>query len=384
VATYDVIVVGGGAVGTAAAYALARAGKRVALFEQFQVGHNRGSSHGESRIIRHSYTNKDYATLAPEAFSRWRELERESGQELLCMTGGIDLGRATNPALMACRDSLASAEIGHIWMEGEEAQRFVPQFALPENWAVLWQSGAGILNAGRCVQAMARMAAKLGATVTENAVVRVIHARTSSAVVEVETGAGLESHSAGAVIVAAGPWATRWFADLGIAFPLKVTHQQVVYYPVDRPDIWAVGRCPIYIAHGRDGFYGFPVSERAGQIKVAVELDLEIDNPDETPREPDAAALAQLNHTVRTLFRGVRPEPAEVVTCRYTESPDHDFIIDRHPEFPKVVLASPCSGHGFKFSITSGELAAELATTEAGNDASVLWRERFGLARRLA
>jgi sarcosine oxidase len=107
----------------------------------------------------------------------------------------------------------------------------------------------------------------------------------------------------------------------------------------------------------------------------------EIEDADELPREPDGAALEALNETVRTMFRGVTPEPAEVVTCRYTESPNKDFIIDRHPEHASIVLASPCSGHGFKFSIVTGKLAGELATTPAGAYESALWRERFRLAK---
>ncbi|HNO64946.1 MAG TPA: FAD-dependent oxidoreductase, partial [Tepidiformaceae bacterium] len=106
---FDLAVIGAGAVGSAAAYAAARAGKRVVLFEQFAVGHERGSSHGESRIIRHSYASAAYASLAPAAFQAWRELEARSGQRLLTMTGGIDLGHADDPGMIACRDALTEA-----------------------------------------------------------------------------------------------------------------------------------------------------------------------------------------------------------------------------------------------------------------------------------
>src|SRR5512139_331322 len=162
--SFDAVVVGAGAVGTATAYHLAGRGRSVLLLEQFELGHTRGSSHGESRIIRHSYSSPDYASLAPAAFEMWRALERESGAALLTMTGGIDLGHRTNPALLACKESLAAAGFGSVWLEGGDAEQFVPQFALPENWAVLWQSGAGILNAGRCVRALASQAIARGAT----------------------------------------------------------------------------------------------------------------------------------------------------------------------------------------------------------------------------
>src|SRR6185503_21020152 len=150
-------------VGAAAAYHLAGRGERALLLEQFRVGHNRGSSHGESRIIRHTYSSPDYASLAPAAFEMWRDLEAESGSELLKMTGGLDLGTATNPALIACRDALDAAGFAFEWLEGESAQRATPQFNLPEGYAVLRQSGAGILHAARCVAALVSSAVARGA-----------------------------------------------------------------------------------------------------------------------------------------------------------------------------------------------------------------------------
>jgi len=376
---FDVVVVGAGAVGSAAAYHAAKAGRRTLLLEQFELGHGRGSSHGESRIIRHSYSSVDYATLAPEAFRMWRQLERESGAALLTMTGGVDLGPADNPALVACRESLAAAGFGHIWLEGERARSYLPQFDLPEGWAVLFQSGAGILNAGRCVRTLAGQAIASGARLVEHAVVREVRPGLRGSIVVFERAGGPEEVEARAVILAAGPWVGRWLAGLGLERPVEVTQQQVAYYPVADAALWAASRTPIYIAHGEDGFYGFPVCERAGFIKVGIELSAPVDDPDVACEGPLGPAVERLNRIVAGRFRGVLPGPAEVVTCRYTETPDRDFIIDRHPEHPGVVIASPCSGHGFKFAVTSGKLAVELALEGEGAYASPLWRERFAL-----
>ncbi len=249
------------------------------------------------------------------------------------------------------------------------------------DWAVLWQSGAGILNAGRCVRSLAAQAIAHGATLVEEARVIGIEPGPRTTRVTFTRDGTTETVDARSVIVAAGPWATKLFGPLGVDAGLRVTHQQVVYYPVEDPSPWAVGRCPIYIAHGRRGFYGFPVCERPGFIKVAIEMDDTIEDADEPSRGPDSQALETLNETIATMFRGIRPEPAEVVVCRYTQSPDNDFIVDRHPLHPNVVLASPCSGHGFKFSILTGKLAGELATTPVDNYESPLWRERFRLSR---
>lgn len=380
-ADYDVAVIGAGSVGAAAAYHLAGTGRRVLLLEQFHVGHNRGSSHGESRIIRHTYSSPDYASLAPAAFEMWRDLEAESGAELLKITGGLDLGKATNPALLACRDSLESAGFEFEWLEGESARLAIPQFNFPEGYAVLRQSGAGILHAARSVAALVRSAGARGATLIEGARVEHVDPTGSEVDVSYATDAGQTTISAGRVIVAAGPWATKWFPSLGLDAELKVTHQQVVYYPVEDVRLWAADRCPIYIGHGREGFYGFPVWERPGFIKVGIELDAVVDDADVPTLEPDENALQQLNLIVAERFHGIRPEPADVITCRYTETPDRDFIIDRHPRHPNVVLASPCSGHGFKFSILTGKLAADLATTPPGQYDSPHWRPRFALSR---
>ena len=379
--SFDVVIVGAGAVGSAAAYHAARTARSVLLLEQFELGHTRGSSHGESRIIRHSYSSVDYATLAPAAFEAWRELERESGAKLLIMTGGIDLGRATNPALVACREALAAAAFESTWMEGEEAQAFAPQFNLPGDWAVLWQPGAGILNATRCVRSLAAQAIASGARLFEHATVQAIEPGTRTSVVRFNRNGASETVEARSVIIAAGPWAGRLFGDLGIANALHVTQQQVVYYPLEHGSPWSADGRPIYIAHGRDGMYGFPVCERPGFIKVGIELDTPVNNPDVAAPGADQRVLAQLNGIIDKMFRGVRSEPAEVVTCRYTETADRDFIIDRHPEHPGIVVASPCSGHGFKFSILTGKLAVELATSSAGSYTSPLWRDRFALKR---
>ncbi len=155
----------------------------------------------------------------------------------------------------------------------------------------------------------------------------------------------------------------------------------MVYYPIERPEFWAAGRCPVYIVHGRDGFYGFPESEHPGFIKVAVETDIAVEDPDEPPRDPDAEALERLNELVATRLRGIRPKPAAVVTCRYTETADRDFIIDRVPQHQNVVVASPCSGHGFKFSIITGRLASDIATSGAPGESFDDWRPQFALEK---
>jgi sarcosine oxidase len=375
--SYDVIVVGAGGAGSAAAYHLAHEGRRTLLLEQFAVGHVRGSSHGESRIIRHSYAEKDYVTLAPPAFAAWRQLEAESGLELLALTGGVDLGPPEHPQFAGRISALGEAGIPFEVLEGQVIAGALPQFRVPAGWAALYQPDAGILNASRCVRTMAERAVVHGAELREHAPVLEVKPDGAGVAVRFAGPEGEETAYADRAIITAGPWAGRFFAQLGLPAPMIVRHQQVVYYPVERPELYTTERCPVYIVFGENGFYGFPIWERPGFLKVATELDGPAIDPDTPPLPPDEAALDQLNQIVATTLVGVRPEPAEVVTCRYTVSPSGDFIMDRHPEHPQIVLGSPCSGHGFKFTIVSGRLLADLATSAAGHYGSPLWRERF-------
>ncbi|MBK9610437.1 FAD-dependent oxidoreductase [Candidatus Amarobacter glycogenicus] len=262
---FDAVVVGAGAVGSAAAYELAKRGRRTLLLEQFELGHDRGSSHGESRIIRHSYSSAVYAALAPAAFELWRALERESGARLLTMTGGIDIGPATDPAMQACRGALAQAGVGAAWLEGEAARSYARQFAMPDDWAVLWQSGAGILDAGRCVRTLAAQAIAHGATLIEQARVTAIEPGARTTRVRFARGGSEAEVEARSVVVAAGPWAGRLFAGLGLEPSLRVTHQQVVYYLAADTALGLPAGVRFYIAHGPGGFYGFP-GPRAARV----------------------------------------------------------------------------------------------------------------------
>ena len=160
-----------------------------------------------------------------------RALERESGAKLLTMTGGIDIGRASNPAMLAIRSALTEAGFGSVWLAGREARDYAPQFNFPDDWAVLWQSGAGILNAGRCVRALAAQAIAYGATLVEGARVERLEpgARTTRVTYQQRDSGSTVEVDARSVVIAAGPWAGQMFGALRVETELRVTHQQVFY-----------------------------------------------------------------------------------------------------------------------------------------------------------
>lgn len=374
---YDVIVIGAGGVGSAAAYHCSRDGKNVLLLEQFTVGHTRGSSHGGSRIIRYTHNKLEHADQMPATFDLWFELEQESGAKLLTMTGGLYLAPEGEPWLTAAVEILQQLDFPHRILRGEEFQRAYPQFNVPNNWYGVEQEHSGILAASRAVAVMVSQAVKHGATVRELSPVAGIAPEQEGVVVRMESG---ETFHADRAIICAGPWASRLLGKLvSDSLPLRVTSQQVAYFPVNDVAAFSKGRFPLFIVTHDPHFYGFPIHERAGTIKIALEnLEGEV-NPDD-PREVQQDLLTRLSEVVGEYMRGVETTPVHVEPCLYTETPTRDFIIDRHPDFPQIVFGAGFSGRGFKHTIAVGRLLADLAQRDAGDYSSPFWRESYRLA----
>lgn len=315
---FDVVVIGAGGMGSAAAYYLAQDGRRVLLVEQFSVGHSRGSSHGGSRIIRHSYVEPEYATLAPHAFALWRQLQAESGvHRLLGDTGGLDFAPPNFPTLLGRIETLDNLGLAYRLYQQDELARDFPQFRLPAGWVALHQADAGILSATRCVETLAAQALKRGAILEENSRVLSVQADGAGVRVEIEGPAGRQTVLADQAVLAAGPWAGRFLDALGIsaayAAPLRVTHQQLVYLEVERAarTLFAAERCPVYIGLPMPYFYGFPIWERPGQIKVGREMDGPAIDPD-GEREADPNAVAEVEAWVAQTLVSVVPKAVSV------------------------------------------------------------------------
>lgn len=384
---YDVIVVGAGGVGSSAAYHLAQDGRRVLLVEQFQVGHTRGSSHGDSRITRHSHSETAYASLIPTSLQLWRRLEQESGTTLLKLTGSLDIGPPDLPALTGRVAAMQALDFPYRLLSQADARAEFPQFRLPDGWVALHQPGAGILAATRAVRTMAAQAVAHGAELREKTRVLAVAPVPTGVAVELAGRQGEETVHADQAIIAAGPWASRFLDALGLSGPLslslRVTHQQVAYFGVQKSAqaLYSAERCPVYIWLEEPHIYGFPIWERPGQIKVAQEYSGAGVDPDTHPRRPDEQLLAQLTQSIGNRLAYLDPQPVSAEACLYTHSPDEHFIIDRHPAYPQILISAGFSGRGFKHTIVSGRLLADLAALPVGDYSTPLWRDLFRIDR---
>jgi sarcosine oxidase len=366
---FESIVIGAGIVGSAAALHLAERGRTLVL-EQFDVLHDRGSSHGGSRIFRHAYEDARYVRLAQAADVLWRALEERTGERLLLRTGGLDIGDADAPELEAIERALTESGCPVERLGAAQVAERFPAFRLAEGQVALYQAAAGILPATRCVATLLRAAVATGAALrTREAVVAV---RAIGGGVEVETTSG--RYAAARLVVTAGAWLGRVLAEL--ALPLRIEQQQVLYVRPSDARPFAPDRMPVFIDRGT-GVYGFPLFERPDAIKVsdhsgasAIELEGRDDRVDE-------ARAASTIARSRTLMPALGDELVAAQTCLYTKTPDEHFILDRHPEHPQIVVGGGMSGHGFKFGPVLGEILADLASEGASrHDLSL-----FGLGR---
>ncbi|HYG76933.1 MAG TPA: N-methyl-L-tryptophan oxidase [Planctomycetota bacterium] len=355
----DVIVIGGGAMGCATAWQLARRGASVRLIEQYAIGHELGSSHGYSRIIRRAYfEHPDYVPLVDRAYELWRELESATGETLLKITGIVEMGSPEGPLLKGSGLSCREHRIPHEILSAAQIRKRFPQFEVPLWMSGIWQKDAGILAVERCLLAMRSEAKKLGAEINEEEEVLSIDPGRGKCGMSVRTRRG--TYSANAAVVCAGPWTVRMLSELNL--PLIVTRQAMGFYKPLKRELFELGTFPLFLMEvGGHNFYGFPffgidamkvAHHHGGQIVSADTVDRNFNREDDT--------------LLREYLESYIPQAAGPLTlgkvCLYTCTPDMDFILDLHPRHKNIAIAAGFSGHGFKFATTVGEVMADLAT----------------------
>jgi len=359
----EVVIVGGGVMGCSTAYHLARGGRQVLLLEQFAVGHDRGSSHGPSRIIRLAYDGRDYVALARASYALWRALEDESGECLLVRTGGLDIGSPDAHGLDAIRQTYRASGVPYEELDRQAIMRRFPQLNLAVGTIGLYQADYSILAADRCVAILAARARRHGAMFREGEPAREVRVTTSG--VEVRTDQG--RYAAARLILTVGSWTRPLLRQLDLDLPLVVRKEQLAFFRARDPQDYVPGRLPLVI-HRFPGTTTlgsvFPTFDHPG-VKVMVDRIGPAVAPDDPDRSIDEGRLARLRAYATDILPGLTGEAIEAVSCRYTMAPDEDFVIDRHPAYPQVVVAAPCSGHGFKFAVVIGRTLDDLAVEGA-------------------
>jgi sarcosine oxidase len=372
---YDVIIVGLGGMGSAAAYHLARRGCRVLGLDAYHRGHTQGSSHGRSRIISEAYREgAEYVPLVQRAYDLWRELEEESGRSLLTITGRLVIGEQESSAVQGAIRSAQQYNLACERLSGEEVADRFSGFRLGEDLVAVFDPRGGILEPEACVGAHLHLAAGHGAFQRHSEPVR--RWEEVEDVVRVETDRGV--YEAETLVVTAGPWASELLADLRL--PLSVERVVNVHFEPSRPELFALGRCPVYMLQVPEGtYYGFPSLPEQG-VKFGRHDGGEKCTPDTIRREVDPAEVAMLREVLDRYLPGASGSVKWTLTCMYTMTPDEHFVIDRHPEHDRVVYACGFSGHGFKFSSVVGEILADLALKgETKHQIGFLSASRFHL-----
>src|SRR2546421_3760379 len=341
----DVVVIGAGIVGLSAAWRLAEAGQDVLVLEQFEPGHDRGSSHGPTRIFRLAYDDPVYVRLAQQALPLWRELEGAIGAELLRITGGIDVG---DPAYLEARSAAlrsCGASAQHI---GPSARRDRFPWLNAGDEGCIFSPATGVLFARDALRAASDAARASGARIVYSS--RCDRLAVKDDQVEVATGGQTVGARFG--VVAAGPWMASVVEPLDVSLPLRVTREQVFYFRASEEVI-------PFIHRGSVTRYGVPALGGAPGVKVAEHGTGVPTSADARTFEEDPAGRARLVGYVRRALPSFDPEPVSFETCLYTNTPDEGFILDRRGP---VLIASTCSGHGFKFGPIVGELVARMVT----------------------
>lgn len=358
---YDAIILGCGGVGSAALYQLARRGLRVLGIDRFPPAHDRGSSHGSTRIIRQAYfEHPNYVPLLLMAYELWRRLEEEWGRRLFTQTGLLQVGPSDGEVVPGVLSSAQQHVLPVESLNADEAMARFPGFRIPKQLAAVFEPKAGSLAVEECVRAHLAGAVAAGAELRCGAAVELWEVEPEAVTPGlVRVRVGKETISAARLIVTAGPWAASLLADLNVELTIE---RRVQHWYASSSEYAVTAGCPAYLFELPDGiFYGFPSFDARG-VKVAEHTGADpVADPLTLDRKLRASDGPRVEGFLQAHLPGVSANRTAYDVCMYTMSPDQHFLVDRHPRFPQVVFAAGLSGHGFKFTSVLGRALAELA-----------------------
>ena len=356
-ATFDVAVVGLGAMGSASLRTLSRRNMKVVGIERFTPGHDKGSSHGETRIIRLGYfEHPSYVPLLRQTYQLWRELEAESGRPLMHITGIVEIGPPDGEVVAGTLRASREHGLPHEVLNATQVMRRFPAFRIPDGYTGVFQPDGGFLDVEPSIERMIALAKADGAEVRTGETVRALKPTADGVRIETDRGA----IEAGVAIVAAGAWVAKLLPDLPVK--LRVTRQVQAWFQAEDATPFAPGRFPTFLLESSHGVhYGFPPHAGSGVKAAKHHHANEIVDPDTVDRTVSKADEALIRSALADHIPAANGRLLVAKTCLYTVTPDHDFIIGGLSAMPNVLIASPCSGHGFKFAPVMGEVLSDLA-----------------------
>jgi monomeric sarcosine oxidase len=352
-------VIGAGAIGSGAAYWLSRiAGEDVVCLEQYALGHGLGASEDHSRIIRLGYHAERYTALTRDAYDAWRVVEEESGVPLVHTTGMVNIARPGTEGgaiVDAYTEAMDAQDIGYERLAATELMRRWPQFRIPADHEGLFQPDGGILDVRRAVAVQLALAEARGATVVPHATVRGI--RSTEAGVELTTTAG--TYRAAQAVICAGAWTAGLLRGLGVDWPIRLTREQVTYFATLRLARFAPARFPIWIWHGDEEYYGFPVYGEVATKAARENLGGPAVDLATWDRKTDASEVRSLAGFLDRVLPGYAGRELATRSCLYDLPPDRDFVLDLVPGHPRLAVAIG-AGHAAKFASLFGRVLSEL------------------------
>jgi sarcosine oxidase len=359
---YDVVVVGLGAFGSAALYALAQRGRRVIGIDRFAPGHSLGSSYGESRIIRMAYyEDPAYVPLLRLAYEAWERLESRTGERVVTITGILEAGIEGSALVEGSLRSARQHGIPHEMLLPAQANKRFPAFSIPPDWHCIFQPDGGILQPEKAINMFVKSASELGATVALGTLVKSVLPVGDHVEVQLESGETIE---AGSAVLAIGPWISDLVPEFGSK--MRLTRQPLMWFEPLMRQLVRPPTMPVFFFDTSDDLiYGIPDFLGSG-VKVGSHLSCgELTSADEIRAEVSDEEKAHLKRMLGRLVPAAAGLVRQTHICIYTRSADEHFVLGLHPSASQIVLASPCSGHGFKFASIFGEILADLAMRRA-------------------
>ncbi|WP_158892504.1 N-methyl-L-tryptophan oxidase [Amycolatopsis anabasis] len=357
---YDVIVIGLGGMGSAAAYRLAQRGHRVLGLDRYAPVHNRGSSHGGSRITRQAYfEDPAYVPLLLRAHEMWAQIERDSGRAIFHRCGGIMVGRPDSRTVAGSVRSARQWDLPHELLDAAEIRRRFPTMNPAEDEIALYEASAGLVVPEASVAAQLLLATRAGAELHHEEEVLTWTADSAG----VRVGTTRNYYVADQLVVCPGAWAPELLSGLGVPFRIE---RQVQYWFAPRGGAEPFVDHPIYVWENELGrqFYGFP-AHHGPEVKVAFFRGGQTCTPETIDRTVHAHEVRAIAEFAGARMPSLPGEFRRAATCMYTNTPDEHFVIARHPGHARVVVACGFSGHGFKFVPVVGEVVADLVTKGA-------------------